>query len=202
MSKDRKTFSEDLDTVFKELKKELLYFHNKDNDYGESMMEWFKESAIKNRVIHSFKNNPKKHDKEMARRRRSNVYYIDLGVNVGSEFNYNHFCVVIAEHTYTAVVIPLSSKKEKDAGGWKEDERSAYLEIGKITGFPEETKEEIKEEVKDCYALIGQIKTISKQRLSDYLDRQAGKYVSLSLSDGQMDLIDAAIIKHLTNNGK
>lgn len=192
MTKDRKTFANDLDTTFKKLKEQLLYFHNKDYEYAESMMDWFNEVATKNRIIHSFKNNTSKSDKEMARRRRSKVYYIDFGVNVGSEFSYPHFCVVIAEHTYTAVVIPLSSKKEKDLGGWKEDERSSFVDIGKIGGLPEAEK--------DCYAVISQIKTVSKQRLSDYRDPKNGKYIQLSLSNEQINKIDIEIAKSLINS--
>ena len=175
---DKKQLNDELDSIFTNLKNELLYFHDKDPEYAKAMMDWFKEVSTKNKIIHTSKEENR--DKEMARRRRSKVYYIDFGVNVGSEFNYPHFGVVIAEHTYTAVVIPLSSKKDKDENNWKQDERSPVIEIGEVSGFPYESKE--------CYALIGQIKTISKQRLSDYRTEDK-EFVKLSLSSDQMDII-------------
>lgn len=194
MARSRKAFETELDNIFTQLKSKIMYFHNKDEVYGESMMQWFKEVSIKNQIIHIFKSNKQKKDKEMVRRRRSKVYYVDLGVNVGSEFNYPHFSVVVAEHTYTAVVVPISSKKEKDSGGWKEDPRSSYVEIGKIPGLAGPDEEGM-----DCYALVGQIKTVSKQRLSDFLDKSSRKYITLELTNDQMDIIDQEIIKSLTN---
>lgn len=193
MSISRDDFSQKLDSIYKNLKNDLLYFHGKDNDYAESMLSWFAEVSIKNKMIHRFKNIKEKKDKEMARRRRSSVYFIDFGVNVGSEFNSPHFGVVIAEHTFTAVIVPLSSKKDTDKGGWKDDPLSSIIDIGAISGFDENAP--------DCYALISQIRTISKQRLSDFKDKD-GMFKNLSLTSKQMDLIDAEIINSFTDPNK
>jgi mRNA-degrading endonuclease toxin of MazEF toxin-antitoxin module len=190
VSTDKQALSDKIDSAFASLKQELLYFHDKDPEYAKKMAEWFNEVGVKNKIIHHFKNNASKPDKEMVRRRRSRVYYIDFGVNVGSEFNYPHFCAVIAESTYHAVVIPLSTVKETDEGGWKEEEKNFFIEIGEVEGFPLEQK--------DCYAIVSQIRTVSKQRLSDYKHPKTKQFYKLKLTDPQMDKIDAAIVKMCT----
>lgn len=117
----------------------------------------------------------------MARRRRARVYWIDFGVNIGSEFNYPHFCVVIKESYYTALVVPLSSIKE-ETSDWKNNE-DLIVEIGCIEDLPLDKK--------PCYALINQMRSVSKQRLSNF--RYKGQYYDLRLTNDQMDLIDKKI---------
>ncbi|MGN7300328.1 type II toxin-antitoxin system PemK/MazF family toxin [Ferdinandcohnia sp. SAFN-114] len=190
MASDKQKLSDTIDSAFAALKQDLMYFYDKDPEYAKKMVEWFHEMGVKNKIIHSFKNNVSKPDKEMARRRRSKVYYIDFGVNVGSEFNYPHFCVVVAEFKYTAVVVPLSSVKDADEGGWKNDEENLYIEIGEVEGFPNETK--------DCYAVVSKIQEVSKQRLSDYRIPGTKQFVPLKLNDTQMDKVDKGIIKMCT----
>lgn len=191
--KQLEDFNSLVETQLDKLKSEVKYFSDKNPEYALDMLKWFKEVATKNRIIHSSKIELDKKDEEMDRRTRSKVYYIDFGVNVGSEFNYPHFAAVIAEGTCTATIIPLSTKKDKDEGTWKEDSRSPYINIGEVKGFPYEDKE--------CYALIGQIKTVSKKRLSDYRDKNK-QYHELSLTVNQLNLIDENIVKHLTKTKK
>lgn len=193
VTSEKKQLEKDIDTAFDQMKKDLLYFHDKDPEYATKMVQWFKEVAVKNKIIHLFKNHEQKPDKETARRRRNRVYYIDYGVNVGSEFNYPHFCVVLAEFKYHALVIPLSSIKESDAGGWKEDEENLYIDIGEVKGFPLENKE--------CYALVSRIREVSKQRLSDYRMPGTKEFVQIKLDGNQMDLIDEAVKKMCTKVG-
>lgn len=184
MTTPKQALEQKLDTAYAALKQNLLYFHDKDPEYAENMMRWFQEVSIKNKMIHLNKRPPKK-DKEMVRRRRKNVYYIDYGVNVGSEFNSPHFCVVVAEFRYHALVVPLSSVKEHDENGWKKEEQNLYIEIGEVQGFPEETKE--------AYAIVSKIREVSKQRLSDYRVPVTREFIKLHLTDEQMDLIDDAV---------
>lgn len=167
-----------------------MYFHDKDPEYAEKMVNWFNEVSIKNHLIHLFRNDKSKNDKEMVRRRRSRVYYIDFGVNVGSEFNYPHFCVVIKEFNYHAIVVPLSSLDENDEQNWKLNEKNLCVEIGEIKDLPFEKP--------TSYALIGKIKEVSKQRLSDYKHPETKKFIKLKLTNEQMDKIDQAIIKMCT----
>jgi len=191
---DKERLSDKIDTVFAALKPELMYFHDKDPEYAEKMVDWFLEVAIKNHIIHRYKNDPSKKDKEMVRRRRARVYYIDFGVNVGSEFNYPHFCVVVKEFKYHALVVPLSSLDEDDTQSWKLDEENMCVEIGEIKDLPFEKPK--------TYALVGKMREVSKQRLSDYRHPETKEFVKLKLTDDQMDKIDEAIIKLCTKNKK
>ena len=143
--------------------------------YINSLKTWLVESTTKNYFI---KENPKK---EIVHRYKQNVYWIDFGVNIGSEFNYPHFAVVLKEFKYTAIVIPLSTIKEDDPE-WK-SAGNYIIDIGCIKDMPNEKK--------PCYALVNQIKTVSKQRLSDY--KYQGKFYSIKLDDDQMKVLCEAI---------
>lgn len=187
---DKDKLSKKIDFAFGKLKNEIMYFHDKDLQFAEDLTDWLLEVGVKNKIIHLFKNNNGKADKEMSRRRRQSVYWIDFGVNIGSEFNYPHFAVVIKEFTYHAIVVPITSVKEDDKD-WKSEE-NLFVEIGKISGLP--GKQE------DSYALVGQIRSVSKQRLSDY--RHEGSFIKLKLDNDQMDKIDNAIATLCTKEKK
>ena len=146
-------------------------------------MKWTIEIITKNTLIFISKPN---NNKEMQRRRRGRVYWIDFGKNIGSEFNDLHFAVVIYESMYTAIVIPLSSEKD-EISDWIEQEK-LIIPIGKLNDLPEEEK-------KNNYALIHQMRAVSKQRLSNF--KYKGQYVEIKLSNPQMDLIDKAIFENL-----
>lgn len=176
ISKD--DFNEIIEKNLNITKDELEYFFLKNPDFAIKFSQWVLESTVKNKIISMNKNQK---DKEMARRRRSRVYWIDFGVNIGSEFNYPHFCVVIKESLFTAIVVPISSVKE-NTPDWKQSE-NLIVEIGSIEDLPGDKK--------PCYALVHQIRTVSKQRLSNY--KHNGQYYELKLSTEQMDLIDNAI---------
>ncbi|WP_050613368.1 type II toxin-antitoxin system PemK/MazF family toxin [Bacillus testis] len=178
----KEEFSKKIDDAFRKLKSEIMYFYDEDMVYGEDLTNWLLEIGIKNKIIHLFKNNPPKRDKEMVRRRRSEVYWVDFGVNIGSEFNYPHFCVVIKEFTYHAIVVPISSMKEEEKD-WKSVD-NLYMEIGPLKDLPEKQT--------DSYAVVSQIKSVSKQRLSSY--KHKGKFIKMKLTDEQMDKIDQAIL--------
>lgn len=186
MTTSKQALERKIDSVLAVLKQELLYFHDKDPVYAEQMVKWFQEVGVKNKHIHASKSS--KRDKEMGRRRRGNVFYIDFGVNVGSEFNFPHFGVVIAEFRYHALVVPISSVKKEDENGWKKEEQNLYVEIGKIKGFPETDEEQT-----HSYAVVSKIREVSKQRLSDYRVPGTRDYIKLFLTDDQMDLIDEAM---------
>src|SRR5690625_1156116 len=162
-----------------------MYFHDKDLEYAETMVDWLFEIGIKNKIIHEFKN--EKRDKEKVQRRRTEVFWMDFGVNIGSEFNYPHFCVVLREFTYHAIVVPISSVK-KDAGqDWKTNE-NLFVGIGEISNLPKKQR--------NSYACVGQIRSVSKQRLSNY--KYKGEFLKLKLNDEQMNKIDQAIIQLCT----
>ncbi|MGZ0050604.1 type II toxin-antitoxin system PemK/MazF family toxin [Brevibacillus gelatini] len=179
---DQAAFLEKIGNLYERLKERLLYFLDKPEpyDYGFAlkMKAWFTEVATKNQLLHSGVT------KEKVQRPRKFVYWIDFGVNIGSEFNGPHFAVVIKEFSHTAIVVPLSSVKEDD-GEWKNPD-NLIIPIGCIDGLPKDKK--------PCYAMVNQIRSVSKQRLSSYQDRTTKQYYKLKLRDDQMDLIDKAIL--------
>ena len=178
----REDFFNKLNDIHDKIKNNLSYFWNKkyasDDDYGVNYSKWVHEVTIKNKIIHQNKNST---DKEMARRRRGEVYWIDFGKNIGSEFNNPHFGVVIYESFYTSVVVPISTKKDH-LQNWKENE-PLVVDIGKLDDLPKDKNE--------CFALVHQLTTVSKQRLSNY--KANGNYHKIKLSNSQMDIIDNAL---------
>ncbi|HOV25147.1 MAG TPA: type II toxin-antitoxin system PemK/MazF family toxin [Pseudobacteroides sp.] len=175
-----------------QLFRDMTYFNgkkyaNKDN-YNEEYLKWIQEVSTKNRVIH-YENSVNNKNVEDIPRQRGNVYWIDFGVNTGSEFNYPHFCVVIKEFKYSAIVIPLSTEKEDDPE-WKSPQ-NLIVQVGAIKNLPDNTK--------NCYALVNQIRTVSKKRLSIYEDENKKKYTNLKLDGKQLNLIEEQIIKLCRN---
>jgi uncharacterized protein YifN (PemK superfamily) len=150
----------------------------KEKFYAVSHATWTAEKMEKNKWIRE-----RKADK--VQRRRKRVYWTDLGMNVGSELSESHFCVVIREFQTTSVVIPLSSVKETDAEKGFKTEENGYYKIGVIENLPDTKKE--------AYAVISQIRTVSKKRLSDYKAPGTSQYIQLSLTERQMDIIDKAV---------
>jgi uncharacterized protein YifN (PemK superfamily) len=150
----------------------LLDFDNKDI-YIQKLKEWLVSIVDRN---HKIKSNP---SVERKSRERQNVYCLDFGINIGSEFSFFHFCVVIKEFDKTAIIVPLSTEKENDPD-WK-SAGSLVISIGAIADMPYEKK--------TCYAMVNQIKTVSKQRLTDYYDNKKNMHINMSLNAGQMKLI-------------
>lgn len=129
---------------------------------------------------------------EKVHKKRQNVYCIDFGVNVGSEFSFFHFCVVVKEFDYTAIVVPLSTEKDDDAD-WK-SAGNLVVPIGEIEDMPKEKK--------PVYAMVNQITTVSKQRLTDYYDKKENKRYPMTLNETQMKLIFNTIEKLTTQSIK
>lgn len=163
-----------LDIIYKNIKK--LKRLDIDNYYCANLLDWFNEIILKNIAIFKSKNDINQMDQELFKKERQYVYWIDFGRNIGSEFRDLHFAVVIFESKYTALVIPLTSKKDYDPT-WIEENKEAIVDLGIINGFPDETKE--------CYACTFMIQSVSKKRLSRYGDNQKG-YFDIKLSNNQM----------------
>lgn len=166
-------------------KNELISWHNdlksleKDKLYSIKHAQWIKEKQIKNRFIRG--NNKQ----EEVQRNRKEVFWCSVGMNVGSELSEDHFAVVIKEYPKVAVVVPLSSVKENN----NKSEALGFYEIGQINGLPENARHN--------FAVISQMKTMSKKRLANYKDKQKN-FLKITLSDAQMDIIDQAILSNLT----
>jgi uncharacterized protein YifN (PemK superfamily) len=150
-----------------------------DNYYCANLLDWFNEVVSKNIAIYKSKQSKDAMDQEMFKKNRKCVYWIDFGRNIGSEFRDFHFAVVVYESKYTALVVPLTSKKDYDPK-WIEENKNAIVDLGIIEGFPEE--------VKECYACTFMIQSVSKKRLSRYGDSTIG-YYDIRLSDEQMKKI-------------
>jgi len=181
-----------MNNILQKLLREIGYFAGKVycnvNNYDKKYLEWITEVATKNRIIH-FEKTVNNKEVENIGRPRGRVYHIDFGVNIGSEFNYPHFCVVLKEFKYTSIVVPLSTSKEDDPE-WKYPE-NLIIEIGEIENLPKDKK--------SCYALVNQIKSVSKKRLDYYRDEENNYYKNLKLNNEQLDLIEQQIIKLCKN---
>lgn len=186
------SLSDDLDVIWVKLKQNLLFFDGKnfanDQAYSINFLKWIYEITEKNKYIHLKK---KVKDLETIRRRRQNVYWLDFGKNIGSEFNDWHFAVVIRESLYTAVVVPLSTEKET-VSDWKKEE-DLIIPIGVLDDLPKDKK--------PCYAMIHQIQVVSKQRLNSFGNKRDG-YIEIKLGHHQMDKIDDAIRLHFVKQIK
>lgn len=147
-----------------------------DNYYCANLLDWFNEVILKNISIYKSKNSETEMDQEIYKKNRQYVYWIDFGRNIGSEFRDLHFAVVIYESKYTALVVPLTSKKEYDPK-WIAENKNTIVDLGIIEGFPDESKE--------CYACTFMLQSVSKKRLSRYGDSEKG-YFNIKISDEQM----------------
>lgn len=165
---------------------------NIDNYYCANLLDWFIEVTRKNSIIFQSKQNPNQMDQELFKKKRQHVYWIDFGRNIGSEFIDCHFAVVIYESKYTALVVPLTSKKDHDPV-WIEENKNEIVDLGIINGFPDESKE--------CYACTFMVQSVSKKRLSRYGDNKQG-YFNIKLSDQQMKKICDNIAQIAYNNTK
>lgn len=150
-----------------------------ENNYCTNLLYWFDEVILKNIAIFKSKQSDTEIDQELFKKSRQNVYWIDFGRNIGSEFRDLHFAVVIYESKYTALVVPLTSKKEYTQQ-WIEENKNTIVDLGIIDGFPEESKE--------CYACTFMIQSVSKKRLSRYGNDKKG-YYDIKLSNEQMKRI-------------
>lgn len=151
-----------------------------DNNYCAKLLDWFNEVICKNIAIYNSKKDEEAVDQELYKKERQHVYWIDFGRNIGSEFCDCHFAIVIFESKYTALVIPLTSKKEHSPA-WIEENKDCLVDLGVIEGYPKESKE--------CYACVFMAQSVSKKRLSRYGDKKTGEYFDIKLSNQQMEAV-------------
>lgn len=176
MSKDK------IEKALERTKAELTTWHSTttrdtEKKYSVEHAKWTAEKAAKNRLIRVKK-------QDQIQRKRKFVYWTDLGMNVGSELCEKHFCVVIKEFEKTAIVVPLSSvKKGDESSPWKTEE-NGYFKIGSLEDLPEK---------RESYAVISQIKNVSKKRLTSFIHPELKKRINMRLTEKQMDIIDEAI---------
>lgn len=198
-------------TIMKELRNDKLFYKSKklyhdmlklkavdvDNYYCANLFDWFDEVILKNISIHKSKKDKNQIDQEVYKKSRQHVYWINFGRNIGSEFQDYHYAVVLFETKYTAIVVPLTSKKEHDPK-WISIHKDVLVDLGKVEGYPNDSKE--------CYACTFMIQTVSKKRLSRCGNKTDG-YFNIKISNDQMDLICNKIneltynkVKHTIDN--
>lgn len=171
-----------IESALDKTKTELTDWHTKtilpsEKKYAVEHAKWSTEKVVKNRLI-------REKYQDQIQRKRKFVYWTDLGMNVGSELCEKHFCVVIKEFEKTAIIVPISSVKEgDDESRWKTEE-NGYFKIGSMSDLPIP---------RESYAVVSQIKSVSKKRLTTYQNRKTGKYLNIKLSEEQMDIIDEAV---------
>ena len=152
---------------------------NIDNNYCANLLDWFNEIALKNIAIHKSRKSKIQINQELYKKSRQSVYWINFGRNIGSEFQGYHYAVVLYESKYTAIVVPLTSKKEHDPL-WIEENKDAIVDLGVVSGYPNESKE--------CYACVFMLQTVSKKRLDRCGNKTTG-YFNIKISDEQMKSI-------------
>ena len=109
------------------------------NNFCSELLDWFNEVVLKNISIYASKSSKEKMDQELYKKNRQNVYWINFGRNIGSEFQDYHYALVIYESKYTALVVPLTSKKDHTPK-WIEENKEVIVDIGKIEGYPDDSK--------------------------------------------------------------
>lgn len=108
--------------------------------------------------------------------KRGEVFTVDFGFGIGSEFRYQHYCTVISVNRNIAIVIPFTSKSNYG------------INLGII--------QDLQSQKLETYALVHSIRNISRARL--FRPRINGKRKYIKLSKNQMDLLDDEIKKLLT----
>lgn len=112
--------------------------------------------------------------------KRGEVFTVNFGFGIGSEFRYQHYCVIISVNKNTAVVIPFTSKSN----------------YGINLGIIQKLQSQRNLNQTETYALIHSVRSISRARL--FRPRINGKRRYIKLSKTQMDLLDNEIKKKLT----
>lgn len=163
-----------------------------DNNYCANLLDWFDEVVLKNIAIYKSKKDINQQDQETYKKTRQKVYWINFGRNIGSEFQDYHYAVVLFESKYTAIVVPLTSKKEHEPN-WILEHKDVIVDLGIVEGYPDDSKE--------CYACTFMLQTVSKKRLDRCGNKREG-YFDIKISNVQMESICNKISEITYNNVK
>jgi uncharacterized protein YifN (PemK superfamily) len=147
-----------------------------DDNYCANLLDWFNEVSLKNMAIFKSKQSNINQDQEIYKKDRQKVYWINFGRNVGSEFQDYHYAIVVYELKHTAIVVPLTSKKDYDPK-WIRKNKNLLVDLGKIKGYPNECKE--------CYACPFLIQSVSKKRL-DRCGNKTDGFFDIKISNEKM----------------
>jgi hypothetical protein len=149
------------------------------NEYLK-LMEYILFLIQKNIEISADKNGKNGLILEKTPCKRGEIFTVDFGFGIGSEFRYQHYCVVISVNKKTVVVIPFTSKPKN----------------GINLGIIQKLQSRRNSKKKETYALVHSVRSISRARL--FRPRINGKRQFIKLSKNQMDLLDNEVKKILT----
>lgn len=149
------------------------------NEYLK-LMEYILFLIQKNIEISADKTGSNKLILEKTPCKRGEVFTVDFGFGIGSEFRYQHYCTVISVNRNIAIVIPFTSKSN----------------YGINLGIIQDLQSQKKSQKLETYALVHSIRSISRARL--FRPRINGKRKYIKLSKSQMDLLDNEVKKLLT----
>lgn len=103
---------------------------------------------------------------------------MDFGFGIGSEYRYNHYCVILKVEGRIAIVVPLTSQNSSH-----NQNSSLVIDLGIINKMPGTPK--------NSYALVNQIRAISRARLKR--PSINGKNYFPKLNSEQLNKIDSII---------
>lgn len=105
--------------------------------------------------------------------KRGEIFLVDFGYNIGTEFRYMHYCIILKVVGTMATVLPLTSKNKNN---------NFSIDLGIISKLGNN---------KNSYALLNQIKSISRARLIRPIIN--GKRTFIKLNASQLNLIDSEL---------
>lgn len=163
------------------------------NEEFLNLKKWLIDIPLQNEKIIATRNKIEKdklekgfsHIKDLEKEpaKRGEVFHVDFGYGIGAEYRYNHYCVVLAVEGKIVIVVPLTSSNSK-----YNQNSDFVVSLGEILKMPGQ--------VKDSYALINQIRSISRYRLRR--PRKERKKLYPKLDKDQLNLLDNCIKNQLT----
>ena len=114
--------------------------------------------------------------------KRGEIFLVNFGFGIGSEFRYTHYCVVIAVDRNDVIVVPFTSKINNS---------NLIVNLGVINSI-QDPNDPLP---KTSYALVKAIRSIDRTRLMR--PRNNGQMIYPKLTANQLTLIDNIIKKYL-----
>lgn len=116
---------------------------------------------------------------------QGDIFWVDFGFGIGSEFRYWHFCVVLSVEKSNVIVVPFTSSPKRIKVS------SMVVNLGILPDIqdPNDPLPKV------SYALVHSIRSIDRTRL--FRPKINNKIVRTSLTEIQMDLIINNLKNHL-----
>lgn len=117
--------------------------------------------------------------------KKGDIFFVDFGYGVGSEFRYWHYCTVLSVDKNNVIVVPFTSNPNRMA------QSNMVVDLGVLSNIQAPNVKNPKR----SYALIHSIRSINRTRL--IRPRINNKIVYATLNQAQMNLIINNLINHL-----